>query len=112
MTSKSYTCKVCGVTTRETGSCESGVGTCLACYDQAGLENEHMDGYHERSVADCPLCPKTDLQALSQTLTQIRRQLADHPQCAGSHDLWNATASLTTAIKDIGLARWCNEATR
>ena len=52
-----YTCKDCKKRTRETGSCESNVGLCLACYDAAGLENEHTDGHHEdRAHPDCLDC--------------------------------------------------------
>jgi hypothetical protein len=30
---------------------------CDRCYDMAGLENEHQDGYHEdQAVADCLMC--------------------------------------------------------
>lgn len=30
---------------------------CAGCYHEAGLENEHQDGYHEeQSEADCPMC--------------------------------------------------------
>jgi hypothetical protein len=35
----------------------SGIDLCAACYDEAGLENEHQDGYHaEKPVSDCPMC--------------------------------------------------------
>jgi len=52
-----YECSDCGKSTRETGGCESGVGLCLDCYDAAGLENEHSDGYHDdKPHPDCPEC--------------------------------------------------------
>lgn len=52
-----YVCECCGKRTRETGSCESNVGLCLTCYDEAGLENEHEDGHHDAEPhADCPYC--------------------------------------------------------
>lgn len=51
-----YTCKCCGKRTRETGECESGVGLCVTCYNEAGLENEHQDGYHDVPNANCPMC--------------------------------------------------------
>jgi hypothetical protein len=35
----------------------SGIDLCAACYDEAGLEDEHQDGYHaEEPVSDCPMC--------------------------------------------------------
>jgi hypothetical protein len=51
-----YRCEDCGKRTRETGSCESGVGLCLSCYDRGGLENEHNDGYHDTPDENCPKC--------------------------------------------------------
>lgn len=34
-----------------------GVDLCPTCYDEAGLENEHSDGYHEEEPdPDCPDC--------------------------------------------------------
>lgn len=54
--SAAYKCRCCGKLTRETGSCESNVQLCLACYDEAGLENEHSDGHHTTHVTGCPTC--------------------------------------------------------
>ncbi len=54
--SGTYPCKCCGKLTRETGSCESNVGLCLACFDEAGLENEHSDYGHPERVPGCPTC--------------------------------------------------------
>ncbi len=52
-----YVCRECGKRTRETGDCESGVDLCLACYNLAGIENSHCDGYHDEVPdMDCPLC--------------------------------------------------------
>jgi hypothetical protein len=35
----------------------SGTDPCPRCYKEAGLENEHQDGYHrEQPNADCPMC--------------------------------------------------------
>jgi hypothetical protein len=53
-----YSCKCCGKLTRETGSCESNVHLCLACYDDAGWENQHSDEAHDETgkVAGCPYC--------------------------------------------------------
>ena len=63
-----YRCSDCGKLTRETGNSESllGDGVCRSCYDEAGLENEHQDGYHDATEEnrkngfgfneDCPMC--------------------------------------------------------
>lgn len=35
----------------------SGTDLCVACYELAGLENSHSDGYHAKTpVAECPTC--------------------------------------------------------
>lgn len=49
------TCKGCGKrTTRNAGE---GTWLCGRCYEEAGLENEHADGYHdEEPHAGCPVC--------------------------------------------------------
>lgn len=40
---------------------------CAACYDQAGLENEHSDGHHaDEPNADCPQCKDALLLARNQ----------------------------------------------
>ena len=52
-----YKYRHCGKQTRETGSSESYVDLCLACYDEAGIENQHQNGEHEEERdADCPMC--------------------------------------------------------
>jgi hypothetical protein len=50
-----YTCRDCGKKTRETGNCESGVDLCAACYEDAGLENDHYDN-HDEPVTGCKWC--------------------------------------------------------
>lgn len=55
-----YTCRSCGKRTRETGGDESGVELCLACYEDASMENDHNDtggdhdGKNRKGV--CYLC--------------------------------------------------------
>jgi hypothetical protein len=46
----------CGRKLDPTNSDAMGVDLCPPCYDEAGLENEHSDGYHDQPVADCPAC--------------------------------------------------------
>lgn len=38
-----------------------GVDLCPTCYDEAGLENEHADGYHDDEPA--PGCPECQVPA-------------------------------------------------
>lgn len=33
-----------------------GNALCPSCFDDAGMENEHNDGYHDEPNADCKLC--------------------------------------------------------
>lgn len=54
-----YTCPGCGESrpvsdwSRDSLGCE----LCAACFDAAGLENEHADGYHDDDPCpDCALC--------------------------------------------------------
>ncbi len=58
--SGSYRCTSCRKMTRETGDSESSVEMCKQCYYEAGLENEHQDGYHDADDlgpnTDCPMC--------------------------------------------------------
>lgn len=52
-----YICDSCGKRTRETGEGESSVKLCLKCFNEASLENEHLDGFHKSNpVKGCPLC--------------------------------------------------------
>lgn len=51
-----YVCRICRKRTRETGSCESGVELCAACYDDAGIENYHNDEGHEGYYVGCAVC--------------------------------------------------------
>lgn len=53
-----YTCRCCGKRTRSTGRGDNEHQlVCAACYDLAGIENEHADGYHkDEPASDCPLC--------------------------------------------------------
>ena len=45
--SGAYTCVNCGKMTRETGEGESDLRLCLACFTQAGIENEMSDRAHD-----------------------------------------------------------------
>jgi hypothetical protein len=48
----------CGKRTRSTGRGDNeNVGLCVRCFDEAGLENEHLDGGHRAEpVEQCPMC--------------------------------------------------------
>lgn len=45
---------VCGKLTTQTVG--GGTELCRACYDAAGLENEHNDNGHAERVKGCPVC--------------------------------------------------------
>lgn len=59
-----YKCRKCGKMTRETGFHESSEAMCAACFhewerdqEEAGIENEHFDGFHKDKPASyCPIC--------------------------------------------------------
>ena len=48
-------CLVCGVKIRRDQEGFNN-GLCEPCYDAAGIENEHQDGYHTEFRSDCPMC--------------------------------------------------------
>jgi len=44
----------------------AGVELCASCYEEAGLENEHQDGYHsDNPDPKCPMCRSNDGEELS-----------------------------------------------
>lgn len=53
-----YACRVCGKKTRSTGRGDNeNVRLCVSCWDAAGLDNEHSDGYHDDTPnAHCIRC--------------------------------------------------------
>ena len=56
-------CHACGkLTTWSESNGYAGLGLCEACFDAAGIENAHLDGYHEPDRdgpdPDCPFCQK------------------------------------------------------
>lgn len=65
-----YVCGSCGHNTRNVGGDEAGCDLCLLCYEEAGIENAHADGYHKDEPAtDCYQCnPKV------KTVKQIRAE--------------------------------------
>jgi hypothetical protein len=50
----SVTCGECGDTFP--APTFDGNGSCPSCWDEAGIENEHSDGYHDAPVAACKAC--------------------------------------------------------
>ena len=54
-----YTCHVCTKVTRDVSG-EGSTELCAECFDEAGLENEHFDGYHDADQEGpndhCPHC--------------------------------------------------------
>ena len=56
---RTYHCYSCGEDKliAEWDSDSHGVNLCTACYEEAGLENEHRDGEHdEHDDPNCPMC--------------------------------------------------------
>ena len=51
-----YECRVCKKKTRATGDSNQYISLCAGCYEEAGLRNEHTDGYHETVHPQCPVC--------------------------------------------------------
>ena len=51
-----YKCASCGKQTRETGDGESSVEMCAACYEIAGMENQHSDEGHKGDLENCQEC--------------------------------------------------------
>lgn len=56
---RTYHCDSCGFDkpAHQWDRDSHGVNLCADCYTEAGLENEHQDGYHnDKSNPDCPMC--------------------------------------------------------
>ncbi len=51
-----FTCTVCG-DVRQRGNSGDNDQTCIPCWDEAGLINEHADGYHEDDATRSDSCP-------------------------------------------------------
>lgn len=50
-------CRMCGKTTTKNVDGCLYIQLCRPCYEAAGLENEHSDGYHANTPhPDCPDC--------------------------------------------------------
>lgn len=56
-TNRMVPCRVCKKLTHSDIQGAAGIELCGPCFDAAGLENEHADGYHESEAhPDCPDC--------------------------------------------------------
>jgi hypothetical protein len=55
-------CRVCGKRTHSSIDGNVGIALCRACYEDAGMENEHSDGHHD----DAPHPDCTDCQYAAQ----------------------------------------------
>lgn len=60
---QSPTCECCGRTFNARLTRSSVSGLCEACFDEAGMENAHVDGHHETPDANCHLCQNVDAHA-------------------------------------------------
>lgn len=56
---KSARCYVCN-TRKATMPRHTFLDMCHVCYDIAGLENEHADGFHTEPITNCPVCVTDD----------------------------------------------------
>lgn len=50
-----YECRACGKLTREVAD-EGQIRLCIGCFDDAGIENHHLDNCPEGPVDECAEC--------------------------------------------------------
>jgi hypothetical protein len=84
MTNSKPRCPDCRrVITAENHTPALGTEYCDDCFEQAGLENEHQDGYHDEGrYANCPICTPScvvDRSKPSNTITDVRK--GSHAGC-------------------------------
>ena len=61
-------CCVCGKLTNSEINGQIGIELCRKCNDEALMENEHSDGYHEtNSREDCADCQKAKVGNQTET---------------------------------------------
>jgi hypothetical protein len=76
-----FTCTVCG-TRRQLANMEA-TNVCTDCYDVAGIENEHQDGYHaDQPAADCPMCKPKGRHVLTAAERGIGGRIAAQKRLA------------------------------
>lgn len=64
-------CKVCKKFTHSSIDGSVDINLCRKCYDEAGLENEHSDGYHDKEANEnCPECKKAGIFYRVSTLKE------------------------------------------
>ena len=74
-------CEFCGVLSWASRQDETANrAMCLGCYDSAGYENEHTDGYHaDRREPHCPICnPAYETRRLEQAAKRVAQYQATH----------------------------------
>lgn len=60
---------------------------CTHCYDEAGLENEHADGYHDDALnTECPVCNDQAVEEIAEeaaitTKAGKPRSVRSHAEC-------------------------------
>jgi hypothetical protein len=75
-----FTCISCGKRTRHTGEQALGSELCPICWDDAGIENEHSDGFHdEQPDPNCPLCSAAAQEA-ARLLRESKTTKAKKPK--------------------------------
>jgi hypothetical protein len=71
-----YLCNCCGKRTRSTGRGDNEhAKLCAKCFDIAGLENEHSDGFHrDQPNPECPDCK--GIQAAQEVVADLTAEMA------------------------------------
>jgi hypothetical protein len=88
-------CNICGKR-RQEGNIEWGTGLCFPCYEEAGFENEHQDGYHDDAPvpADCPMCREAAPVAAVKVMTSPKPRRELRP-----YQVWLQTVQMDTVIE-------------
>jgi hypothetical protein len=74
-------CEFCGVLSWASRQDETANSACCtACFDAAGYENEHQDGYHADRVE--PLCPTCDPARETRRLARAAARVASYEPAA------------------------------
>lgn len=75
---------------------------CRPCFDIAGLENEHVDGFHdEEAVAGCPQCPQVSASEVSAKALKFEKIAREAGWSALARNAADGTGtSFVTAEKD------------
>lgn len=78
---KKRTCTYCSIRLTAKNSEKFNDGYCNACFEQAGIENDHQDGNHEAGseMTTCPMCNPAIDRANRKPVVQTSHADCDHP---------------------------------